>query len=135
MDVNKVCKMLLGEPEKVIIEGQELEAFPLDPLEWIKVLELTPQDIPEMTPEEEAEFKETKLIPASVILRLSNATNVMLFRQKLYVLEVTLKKNDGNFDMENLNVRVAQKLTPLYDKVMELSQPPPELKKKVVSPI
>jgi len=136
MDVNKVCKMLLGEPEKVIIEGQELEAFPLDPLEWIKVLELNPQNLPDMTLDERQEYNKSggKKSPPSLIRRITPADQILLFRQKLYVLEVTLIKNDKNFDKGNIMMNLCDKLTPLFNKVMEITQAPEEIKKKVDSP-
>ena len=119
--------------EIVRIGDHDFRAYPMKDIEWYKYLELSPSP-PQMTEEEENEFHETDIVPASAFRRAdANARQIKNLQATKYVLKVTLMKHDPKFRIDLLDqMEIIQSLMPLAIRVIEMSAESEELKKKSV---
>ena len=127
MEIMEAIDRIVGTKKTIEIGGTEITVFPLTYEEYLKALRMAPPAT--YTAEELEEYDKTEKLPLKPVDAI---TAQKAMEQQMYVIGVTLKKNDATFDINALkaDIRLFYAFQPLYNAVMEESNPSGDMIKK-----
>ena len=127
MNISEAMKQISGIEETMEIGGQDVILYPLTYEEYLKAIQMAPKGL--YTAQELQEYERSGELP----LKLPDSDmTVQALKQQMYVIGVTLGKNDPSFDIAELgkNMRMFYAFQPIYQKVWAASTPDAEMIKK-----
>ena len=127
MDISEAIGKIVGKQETIKLAGIDIIVYPLTYAEYLLALEMSPKAV--YSAEELKIYEETGELPLKTP---DTATTIEAIKQELYVIEVTLKKNDPDFDVKLLanNMKVFYAFEPLFERVWKISSPNIDIVKK-----
>ena len=127
INVSDAIKKIVGEQKTISLAGSDITIYPLTYAEYLTALEMAPKAIYSM--EELEEYEKTGHLPVKTP---DTEVTIAAIKQELYVIGVTLKKNDPNFDIKTLqeDMRIFYTFEPLFEEVWKLSSPSDGVLKK-----